>query len=610
MNLLAKFFLRFSFTLKSKLCICLILCISLSFNAYPQSLDFPAPRTSVQHKLTLSGSSTVISIDANNLISKASRDNLGAANFMLTGSNNSNGFWYDKTGTTYNWTTQLENRLKALEIPLSRSYAVYFEAGGVYNGLNMLANMCNRNNIPQDKIIVCLEHYKASSPSQVLDPSVYIDAINYCKTQGYGFRYWETSNEPPYAKGSGIEKAPAYALHIKEVYDAIKSADPNAIVGCQILRKSVYSDDVLTGIEGKADFIAGHWYGGMNNMDKYSTTEMILADNFKYLNYIAYENQNIKNRTGKVIPQIDTEWRLLAGATVNGVYYDGETNPRVGNIVGTLYQAVRLIYNIRDSYTQGSCTWHSMGVNPGVLVPAGWNQSYGITLDGKTSYLYWLYYYMGHNTGENVVDFTGSAPSFTGNAFHNVDHGSTGDESHTGPLTPLMVTKSKDRTKLYITVVNGSTTTTVPFSATISNFNITSQDAILISDTDINQTWYQNNNSRFVSNPSISKDGNQISYSLPPLSCTFITLTGTSETTDVPALNNEPNPLSPGFFNKYPKADVAIYDITGKLVSKFRGSENGWNSLIGNNTQTKVFFYLIDLNNGTKPLKGKYVVSR
>jgi hypothetical protein len=533
MNLLSQYILKVMFSFKCKFYLYIILVSFFPFYAcspkdankeVTSSLPYPVPQTSLQHKLTLSGSSTAVTIDANNVISRACKDNLGVANFKLTGSNNSNSFWYNMSGTTYNWTTQLEKQLIDLDIPLFRNYSIYNEAGGVNNGLDMLANMCVRNKIPQDKIIVCLEDIKGSTTTSVLAPSVYINAINYSKTKGYKFKYWETSNEPQYAQGSGLETPTNYAQHVKDIYDAIKSVDFNAIVGCQICRKSWYSDQVLSNIAGKADFIAGHWYGGMTNMDNFSTTEMILADNFKYLDYIAYENLNIKSKTGKVIPQIDTEWRLLANATVNGTFYDGETNPRVGNIVGTLYQAVRLIYTIRDNYTFGACTWHSMGTQPGVLVPAGWNQSSNSNLDGQTTYLYWLYYYMTHNTGENVVNFLGSAPSFTGNAIHNIDDGSNGNISYTGPLTPLMVTKSTDGTKLYITVVNGSSSTSVPFSATISNFNIKSQSTVRISDTDINQNWYQNDNSRFVSNPSISKEGNKISCSLPPLSCTFITI--------------------------------------------------------------------------------------
>src|ERR1035437_9969383 len=184
----------------------------------------------------------------------------------------------------------------------------------------------------------------------------------------------------------------------------------------------------------------------------------------------------------------------------------GENGNKNGNIVGTCYEAVRMLYNIRDNYTQGACTWHSMGQQPASLVPAGYYAKGDGTFplaDGQTSYLYWLYYYMGLNTGTNVISFSGTAPSFTGNAIHNVDITATGDLSYTGPLTPLMVTKSADGNKLYIIVVNGSTTVTVPFSATINNFTASTQTAVRISDSDVSKAWIQTSNSSFVSTPAV-----------------------------------------------------------------------------------------------------------
>jgi hypothetical protein len=500
--------------------------------------SYPSPRVNLQHILSLTGDSTIISVNSGTVVSKVCKDNLGSAAFTTTGSNSTTGFWYDQTGKTYTWDkTSLETDLKNLGLPSSRVYNVYNDAGGVYNGLDMLANVCNKNNISQDKMIICLETWQASSTTDVLDPTVYASAVRYCKSKGYTFKYWEISNEPQYAWGSGIDDPVTYAKHVRACYDSIKSVDPNAMVGNQICRKSYYSDQVLSNLNGKSDFIAGHWYGGLCNMDNYGTEDIILGDNYKTLDFISYENKNILSKTGKAIPQIDSEWRLLADATVNGVSYTGEWNPRVGNIVGTLYQATRLIYTMRDNYTYGANCWHIMGAQPGCLIPAGYNASG--SLDGKTTYMYWLYYYMTHNTGDNVIEFSGKAPSYTSTVANNVDDGSQGNLTYTGPLTPLMVTKSSDGTKLYITIVNGSTTKTVPFAATINSFSITGASAVRISSTNINDNWYANNNSGFVSNPTITTNGSKVSCSLPPLSFTIITLStsSTSQTLSAPVLS-------------------------------------------------------------------------
>lgn len=479
--------------------------------------DYPAVCKVLQHKLTLSGNITNLKINANQVISKACRDNLGAAHFRTSWADDSRSF-YNTANDVYLFDQECETALKNLKLPLTRIYNLDAEASGLHKTLDHVANICNRLGTSQGKIILCIEPYVAK---QITPVSVYQDAVNYIKSKGYGFKYWEISNEPQYAWGSGLDNPVIYAKHVKEVYTAIKAIDPMMRVGCQICRKSWYTDQVLANLEGKADFISGHWYG-ITNTDKYSTSDVILAENFKNLNYIAYENQNILSKTGKEIPQIDTEWRLFAEGTVNGVHQTGEWNDRNANIVGTIYQAVRLIYCIRDNYTFGACTWHTQGAQPGVLVPSGWLNT--TNLNGKTSYLYWLYYYMINHTGEKVLDFTGTAPSYTGIAIHNIDFGGA-DESYTGPLTPAMVTTSTDGRKIYITVVNGSSTQTIPFTAQIDNFKINSKSAVCISDQDLNQSFYQTSNARFISTPQLNGTQTELSCSLPPLSCTFITLT-------------------------------------------------------------------------------------
>jgi hypothetical protein len=492
------------------------------------ALDYPVPQTSLQHKITLSGTTTSIVVDANAATTLACRDNLGSANFQIAWANDSRSF-YDSTGTNYIFNATCETELKSLNLPMSRIYNLAAAPGGLHHSLDMLADICNRTNLPQAKTIICLETWQATTAAQVLAPSVYADAVSYAKAQGYGFKYWEISNEPQYAWGC-LDTPTVYAQHVKDCYDAIKNVDADMIVGCQICRKSWYTDQVLGNIAGKADFIAAHWYG-MVNTDTYATTDVILIENYKDLDFTAYENQNIRTLTGKSIPQIDTEWRLLGDGTIGGVLQTGEWNDKCGNIVGTLFQAVRLIYSIRDNYTFGANCWHATGGQPGILVPAGYGTTSGsVDMNGKTSYLYWLYYYFIANTGTQVLKFSGACPSYTGKTVHNVDAGSGSDPDlvYTGPLTPLLVTRSTDGSKLYMTVVNASDATTVAFSAAISNFLVSSQSAVRIHDADILQPFYQNDTSRFLSTPGLTYAAGTLSCSLPPLSCTFITLAGTT----------------------------------------------------------------------------------
>jgi len=488
---------------------------TISSNKY-NGIDYPypVPKTSIDHVLTLSGSTTDITINGSNILRKACKDNTGAANFKVSGDTNPAVSFYDDTGTNYIFPTVCEDQLKALNLPLSRIYYLYYSPGGLEHSLDLLADICNRNNIAQEKTIVCIDHFEAS---MILDPSVYTQAVKYIKNKNYKFRYWEIQNEPAYAHI--LTDAIDYGNYVLRCSTAIKGVDPGAIVGCQMLRNSVWSRQLVDTVGEKVDFIAGHWYGGLCDIADYETSEVILADNFKAISYISTMNTYILNQVGKRIPQIDTEWRLLAD---NGSD-DGEWGNHIGNIIGTLYQAVRLIYNIRDGYIKGSCCWHAMGGQPGILVPSGWGTHLGnVDFNGKTSYLYWLYYHFINSTGDNIVSFTGSAPSFTGTAPPNAEDGSSVQTEHTGPLTPVLVTKSNDNTKLYITVVNGSTANAVNFSAIINNFTINSITSYRISDTDLTQNFYQDDTSRFLSTPIITNTNGTLTCTLPILSCTFI----------------------------------------------------------------------------------------
>ena len=510
-------------------------------------LDFPLPQITLNHKFdSYTPGATTITVDANNLTNLACRDNMGYANHLLS--------WENDSKSYYNWlgnwiiSDVCLNSLSSLHIPMSRIYAIYDEPLGLHKGLDRLAHVCDVTNVPQNKMIICIEVDKALVPADILDPTIYADAVSYCLSKGYNFKYWEISNEPYLSKDTQLHDALVYAQHVRDCYDAIKTIDPNAIVGCHIDRTSPWNDQVLTGIAGKADFITGHWYG-YTNFDQYSPTENILTENYKDLTFIAFENDNINHRIGRSIPQIDTEWRLYGNSQSDT---NRDLNNKNGNIIGALYNAVRMIYSIRDNFTFGANCWSTLGVLPGALVPGGSDAKYGVPdpLDGKTSYLYWVYKFFIQYTGEDVVAFGGSAPGFTGNAYNNTDDNfdPKPDLVYTGPLTPLMVTKSSDGTKLYITVVNGSgpDSDPIPFSATVSNFTALSQTAYRISDNDYNKTWYQDNNSSFVSNPTVTKIDNVYTCSLPPMSVTFIVLdaSGTQQSIQSKMAGNEMEPTN------------------------------------------------------------------
>ncbi len=73
--------------------------------------------------------------------------------------------------------------------------------------------------------------------------------------------------------------------------------------------------------------------------------------------------------------------------------------------------------------------------------------------------LYWLYYYFNRHLGEWALDLQGTAPFYTPAA---ADGLSDQPAELAGPVTPALVTLSKDGKSLYLVVANGSWDTAVP----------------------------------------------------------------------------------------------------------------------------------------------------
>jgi len=86
-----------------------------------------------------------------------------------------------------------------------------------------------------------------------------------------------------------------------------------------------------------------------------------------------------------------------------------------------------------------------------------------------------------------------------------------------------------------------------------------------------------------------------------------ISMTKSSIATDVSSIGSPVNGSelwNSEFLNKNPNAEISIFDINGRLISKFKGSEN-------NNLQsalTGTYLYIIDLKDGSASLKGKFAI--
>lgn len=500
--------------------------------------DYPAPATALNHKLTLGGTSTQIAINPDLVQYRACKKNAGVSLFTLN--NYPNGV-FNSTG--WHLSTDETQKMKDLKIPCSRAYNMYFDRQdrNINLVIDQAADYCARIGMDQSDFVICLEQAQFTTTAGLVTVETYTAVCQYILTKGYKFRLIEIANEPQYC-WSQINVEADYAAYVRPRYDAIKAVSSEFKVIVAINRKSFWTNTMLGLLQGKADYIAPHWYGAQQNMDSYTKEQILLADNWKYLTFMAFENVNVPQILGHPILQWDTEWRLLGGATVKGIKFysnfvdvnqpGSEYNPKNGNMFGTLYDAIRLIYNIRDHYSFAASRWLFDGVLPGSILPKGeakYSYYPGATgfLEGKTSYEYWLYYYMNRDVQDLVVNFTGSAPSYTGVSTPNTDTGEAGI-SYTGPATPVLVTRSVDANTLHIVVANG-TGNAIDFKAALTNFNPTTIECTRLHDAGdvelFEQASYQDDTSRFLSHPTATYNGNDVSIALPGYSVTFIKLT-------------------------------------------------------------------------------------
>ena len=496
-------------------------CIAVSSNQ-SSNLTYPkAPTTLVHDQICSSDGKITVRADANKQMYLASRLNTGIAMFRLAWTDSVNPF---NSNNQYIAPIFIENAIKNLSIPLTRDYHLVGEPGGVNAALDMMAIFANKEGIPQDQVILELELAYDTGSRTMMTPAQWAAAVNYSINKGYKFKIWEVSNEPQYAWGTGLEYPSNYSRHVMDVYDAIKAVQPDAIVGAEVNRVSWYSDQLLSGAKGHYDFIAGHFYAFVNS-DTQRFEDAVLTENYRTINYVAQTNAKIStnNPANNNIYQMDTEWRIM----VEGTDGDGEHNIRNGNMWGVLHAGVRMIYYMRDGYMHGATYWNIRGSTSQNIVPSGYDSS-STFLDGKYSLNYWLFYYMTHNTGDIVLNSSStSTPCLTGTVGGNVDTGSSTSETYTGPQAPVMVTMSNDSRSIFVTIVNGNWTNSFPLEINITNYNVNSVSASIISgDGNLNGTWLCANKATCVGNLPLTIDMNRktITGTMPAHSIAFVTI--------------------------------------------------------------------------------------
>jgi hypothetical protein len=463
----------------------------------------------LQHRLQ-AGEELNLVVDAKKLLRPANR-NVGGVSFHRVA-----GFTrlpYDRDGK-YNLSPEQENAVRELRLPMTRFYGVGDEPFSLEDSLDKAAEVCRRVNIPLDTLVL---EFETQGAERKLAPDAWARGVRHSVARGYGFHYWEISNEPYLGRpGTAFASPEEYVEHAKAVADAIRKVQPEAQIGVAINKGSLkWGNYVLKLAAGHYDFVVGHYYA-VSNADKRKFEVATLTENYKTLDQLLKINALMRAyNPGREVYQLDTEWGMHSGGP-NGERAD-DVN-RNANIFGTIHRAARLIYYAREELLRGAGSWQMFSYrrSPGFGVLA-------TDAPDKRCMGYWLYYYFNRHVGRTVLDAQGTAPYYTP---------AKGDDPYTnpgafpGPLTPALVTLSEDGKTLYFVIANGSWDRTVPCRVALRNFAPGKAEGTVLSSSDPDANPLLERKEDFVADLPVQVTATGLSCSLPPHSAVFVSVRG------------------------------------------------------------------------------------
>lgn len=417
---------------------------------------------------------------------------------------------YNKKGA-YTLRPELEQAIREMRLPMTRFYGVGDEPFSVESSIDKVAEMCGREGISQEHCILELETQSAAT---MLTPDVWRRAAEHARDRGYQFRFWEIANEPYsvlWGAHSAFPTPDAFAEHARAVSRAIRQAAPQAQIGFDFeARNTPWGNYLLRKLAGDYDFVAGHYYCHVNVL-KMSFEELALTENYRLLDQVLRMSALLRAYNPKrEVYQYDTEWGLM-GDSPNGE--EADLVDRNANIVGTLHRAIRLIYYAREGMLRGASSWQMLSS------PRG--QGFGILSQGAPDQrfmLYWLYYYFNRCVGETVLPLDGVAPYYEPQA--KVDR-----EHFSGPLTPVLATRSKDRKSLYLVIANGSWSRPVPCTAHLVNFAASRLTGVVLSNDKLDGKPLLERKEDLVADYPAKLEAGRVTCAIPPHAVVFLTLT-------------------------------------------------------------------------------------
>jgi len=460
----------------------------------------------LQHRL-IPGQQLDFTLDAEKRLRQVTRDTGGVSFHRVMGWT---GVPYNRNGE-YTLSPELEQAVRDMQLPMTRFYAVGDEPFGLEGAIDRVAEMCQRVGVPEGHTVLELETQGANSK---LSPEVWARGVQYSQHQGYKFHHWEVANEPYLMRsGTAFPSPDAYIDHFKAVSKAIRKVQPDSQIGIAINPGSlIWGNYVLKQTAEFYDFVVGHHYDFIQNVNKCSLETAVLTENFRKLDSILRLNALIRAyNPNRDIYQYDTEWGMF-GVGPNGE--EADYVDRNANIFGTLHRAVRLIYYAREDILRGASSWEmfcrirSQGF--GILSPDA---------PSKRFMIYWLYYYFNRHIGEWVLNMDGTAPY---NYPAEIDGANTKLETLSGPITPTLATISEDGKTIYLIIANGSWDQSTPCRVNFRNFEVNSAAGTVLSHPDPNGKPLLERKEDAVTELSVMADEKHITCTIPEHSVVFL----------------------------------------------------------------------------------------
>jgi hypothetical protein len=471
--------------------------------------------TPLQHRLR-PGPKVAFTVDAKRLQGPATK-NVGGVSFPRL-SENDRSCPFNERGD-YVLLPEIERAIAELHLPMTRLCDVAAEPYPVEAAIDKAAFLCDRGGVNQETVSLQLEEAGGAREAP-LSPEVWARAVAYAEHKGYGFRLWEVGNEVYLRRPKVAFATPdGYADHMKEVSQAIRRVSSKAQVGLSIDRwGTTWGTNMLGKAAGSYDFVVAHYYIGLDHIAQRRPEVAALTENFRIMDRALQIGALMKAyNLGRNVYQYDTEWGMSARGP-NGE--DPDYVDRNASIVGTLHRAVRLIYYAREGFLRGASSWS--------LLSNAKSQGFGVLSQDapdKRYMLYWLYYYFNRYLGDNVLEMDGTAPYYTPSG----DDPYSKPGEYPGPLTPAVVTLSKDGRTMYVMIANASWERSFPCEMAIKHFRPTSATGVLLSNPDLDHKPMLERKDELVSDFAAHTRADGIDFTLPAHSVLFLKIEQRSE---------------------------------------------------------------------------------